>query len=599
MHYSVHDGQELTEAFAAFKDGDSISLKTGIYEISKTLEFGADNITVDGNGSALKGSVRIPVSGSGVVEIDLREHGITDFGSFGGGPYEDFWKGEVSIPKPHLTDLGPGLELYFDGKLMPISRYPKEGFLKITEALGETPLMFKGKRNGSVEGVFRCNDDKIKDFKDTDQLLLVGYWNADWATQRHTVKSIGSDGVIEVNKPWHTFGYRDGECFTDEIGGKFCVLNAAEAVTAPGDWCINRRTGKLYVYLFEGQDYVEVSVAGDLFYGDGRRNIKISDLNLSQCRKSGICFENSHGITIENCNVKNSGAWGILGENCMHMSVRDCSVSETGGGGIALWGGDRNTLTPSANVISRCEITKIARWHKTYMAAIEIGGVGGCVSENKIHDVPHFGIVFSGNNQIIEKNDIGNACYESNDAGAIYTGRDYSYRGHIIRYNYLHDMYGFENRGCIGLYFDDAMSSAEVYGNVFANMPYIALLLGGGRDFDIHDNMFYGCKMAVMVDARASRWKNFSENIMKVLGKVDYKGEIWKNAYPKLYDFLDNDPLMPLGNKLYGNCVVGGDGFCIESKEVADLIDMKGNKFVHQSKPGEHEINHYNWYYVN
>ena len=86
---------------------------------------------------------------------------------------------------------------------------------------------------------------------------------------------------------------------------------------------------------------------------------------------------------------------------------------------------------------------------------------------------------------------------------------------------------------------------------------------------------------------------------MKVLGKVDYKGEIWKNAYPKLYDFLDNDPLMPLGNKLYGNCVVGGDGFCIESKEVADLIDMKGNKFVHQSKPGEHEINHYNWYYVN
>lgn len=221
MNYCVHNGKELENVFEVLNCGDTVSLEKGVYEITKTLEFKENNITVVGNGSTVKGSVRVPVSGEGIVEIDLKNLGITDFGRFGEGPYEDFWKGEVSVPKPHLTDLGPGLELFYEGKLMPISRYPEDSFIRITEALGETPIMFKNERNGSSEGIFRCGDDKIKDFKDTDELLLVGYWNADWETQRHTIKSISDDGVIEVNKPWHTFGYRDGGCFTGKSAESF------------------------------------------------------------------------------------------------------------------------------------------------------------------------------------------------------------------------------------------------------------------------------------------------------------------------------------------------------------------------------------------
>lgn len=600
MKYNVRNGSELEKVFSLLKNGDEVNMEKGIYEVSKTLSFNADDVKINGNGSVIKGSVRIPVCENGIAEIDLKEYGIDDFGNFGGGPYEDFWNDPVSIPKPHLTDLGPGLEVFYNNKLMNITRYPKVGFLKITEALGETPRIFRGERNGSAEGIFKCNDEKIKEFEDIDQLLLVGYWNADWATQRHTVKSIDkSSGAIEVNRPWHVFGYRDGACFTDEIGGKFYVLNAVEALDSPGEWCINRRTGKLYVYLFPGQEYIDISVADDVFYGRGRKNIEISDVTLTQCRKSGICFEDSSTVNVKQVIVTNCGAWGILGENCTDMSVKHSKVSACGGGGIALSGGDRNTLSASLNVIANCEVTEIARWHKTYMAAIEIGGVGGVVSENKIYDVPHFGIVFSGNEHIIEKNDIGNACYESNDAGAIYSGRDYTYRGHVIRYNYIHDMYGFGNLGCVGLYFDDAVSSAEVYGNIFANIPYIALLLGGGRDFDIHDNMFFNCKMSVMVDARASRWKRLNDNVMKVLNYVDYRSEIWKKAYPELYGFLDNEPLLPIGNRICDNTVTGGDGFCFESEEVSELIKMRGNKFINSNIFERHETNHANWYYIN
>ena len=233
------------------------------------------------------------------------------------------------------------------------------------------------------------------------------------------------------------------------------------------------------------------------------------------------------------------------------------------------------------------------------------GGAGhfgwGCtVSENYIYDVPHFGIVFAGNNHVIEKNEISKACYETNDAGAIYSGRNWTFRGNIIRYNYLHDLRGHENKGCAGVYFDDLMSSAEVYGNIFANIPYIALLLGGGRDFDIYDNTFYNCKMAVMYDKRGVMWASYSNDggrLGERLKEVDYKSDTWKNAYPKLYTIKENDMLMPMGNKIRNNTIIGGDGFALQTADLSDITQIEGNTFVH-SDAEKHEINHVDWFYI-
>ena len=40
-------------------------------------------------------------------------------------------------------------------------------------------------------------------------------------------------------------------------------------------------------------------------------------------------------------------------------------------------------------------------------------------------------------------------------------------RGHRIRYNYLHNIHGFEGKGCHGVYLDDCFSSADISSNVF------------------------------------------------------------------------------------------------------------------------------------
>ena len=609
MNIRVTNGIELEEALKNNTNPNedlNITAAPGTYEICHTLNITRNNVTIIGENNAvkLKGSKTVRIDNlprkDNIVTVNLKEHGITGAGKFGLGPFEDFWV-TYDIPKPHMTDYGPGLEVFCDEKIMPISRYPKKGFMHIKKALGDTPMKFREIQNGTMEGKFIPDDDIVKTWDDYKNILLIGYWSNDWATQRHTIESIDKNtGEIDVTEPYHCFGYRDGECFTENDGGKFYAINVKNAVQNPGEWYIDRENMILYLYPYENQKYISISCADDMFHADGVNNIKISGFDISECRKSGIVLENCSDIYISGVNVKNVGAWGILAENCMNTTVQKCEISQTGGGGIGVNGGDRKNLVSSGNIVRKCTVHNISRWHKTYMAAFDISGVGCTLSENYVYDVPHFGIVFAGNDHIIEKNEIKNACYESNDAGAIYSGKNYTFYGNIIRYNYLHDLSGYDNGGCIGLYFDDAMSSADVYGNVFANIPYIGLLLGGGRDFKIHDNVFFNCKMSIMYDQRAAEWKSLYQRLLDRLDEVDILSDVWKNAYPSLSEIRNNDMFMPIGNSFTGNTVIGGDGFALQKESLINITTIKNNKFSMPYFPEPHDKYHdKGWFYIN
>lgn len=59
---------------------------------------------------------------------------------------------------------------------------------------------------------------------------------------------------------------------------------------------------------------------------------------------------------------------------------------------------------------------------------------------------------------------------ESLDAGSVYSGRDWTMRGNIIRKNY------FANIPRSAIYYDDQFSSAEAYQNTFFNV-YMGMIL--------------------------------------------------------------------------------------------------------------------------
>jgi hypothetical protein len=115
-----------------------------------------------------------PEARNKVLTLDLRAQGITDYGDPKGG---------------FSMDADPGLELFVDDAPMSLSRYPNEGFIRITEVLGKTPVDVRG-TIGAKEGVFRVEDPRIARWVGEKDPRVLGYWFWDWADERQKVASV-------------------------------------------------------------------------------------------------------------------------------------------------------------------------------------------------------------------------------------------------------------------------------------------------------------------------------------------------------------------------------------------------------------------------
>ncbi len=582
MKIFVASAAELYDAVERANSNSDITeilLHEGEYELDRPLEIKRSGLTISGTGKGvqLKGSRTIPLPrGEGVRVLDLFAHGMTELGRFGKGPFSDFWE-VYEIPKPHLEDEGPGLEAFFGGERLPLSRYPKEGEITIKPcgaSMGESLVdqALTDKVRECKEGEFLIEDGNLPLWADEAEPLLVGFWRNDWATQRHGIVEFDAErGYIKVDEPYHNYGY----CET----GHFFAYNMRFAIEKEGEWAIDRKGGKLYILPKAGQYEVELSLSDHIIRADGVGGITLRGLEMSQCRKSAVKLTNCSDCTLEDCNIANTGAWGIIADDCEGIAVSRCNISHCAGGGIAMRGGDRDTLTSSRNSICECDISYIGEWHKTYHPAIEFNGVGMLARGNRLHDLPHSAIMYHGNEHILEHNEIYRVCLLSNDAGAIYAGRDWTDRGIIIRYNKIHSLDGFEGKGCIGLYFDDADSSAEVYGNEFWDIQKAAIQLGGGRDFYIHDNVFRHCNVAMMMDNRLREWCG-DKSLLRHLGEVDYRNDVWRAAYPELYDILEKNYKDPENNRFENNKIFGGDGIALRAVGTEEFLRMSGNEYT-------------------
>jgi hypothetical protein len=193
-----------------------------------------------------------------------------------------------------------------------------------------------------------------------------------------------------------------------------------------------------------------------------------------------------------------------------------------------------------------------------YVPGLRISGVGQRVRHNLIHTGPHQAMSFSGNDHLIELNEMHSLCYESNDAGAIYSGRNWTMRGTVIRHNYMHHVNGREGHGAVGVYLDDMYCGTEISGNVFYRVIRAAFI-GGGRDNSIENNVFVECPRAIHIDARALGWASGSVDTTMTtrLKEMPYESNLWRERYPDLPGILDDEPAAPKGNVIARNIVLG------------------------------------------
>jgi hypothetical protein len=487
-----------------------------------------------------------------ILQADLKSLGITNYGPCSGG----------------------GAEVFFDDMPMTLARWPNEGFVKISDIVVDDGHQIHGNK-GSKVGQFKYEDNRPTRWIGENDPWLHGYWFWDWSDQRQKIAAIdAAANIITLATPAHGYGYRKGQWYY--------AFNMLSELDEPGEWYIDREEGILYFWPPKSIDTAKtvLSMSPNLIVMKDVSHVTFRGFVFETSRETGISISGGQCDQLADHVFRNMGGWGARISGIEH-SVVGCEVYRTGGGGISLSGGDRTTLTPGHLYADNNHIHHYGRINRMYTPGIALSGVGNRVTHNLIHSAPHIGIMFSGNEHLFEFNEIHHVCMESNDAGAIYAGRDWTMRGNIIRYNYLHHITGFEDRGCVGVYLDDMFASAAMFGNVFYQVTRAAFI-GGGRDCTVENNIFVDCDPAMHVDARALGWAGYhADEWIKeaqekgTLSGIAYNKPPYSERYPQLIHILDENPKAPMGNLITRNICWGGkwDGIYDEAEPFLTLKD--------------------------
>ena len=310
-------------------------------------------------------------------------------------------------------------------------------------------------------------------------------------------------------------------------------------------------------------------------------NVTVDGLTFTGSKTTGVYLGGNNNV-VQNCEMSNTAGYGVdlQGTN---NTVDNCYIHDTNVG-VLVSGGVRDTLTSANNTVSNCEITRFSRINKTYCAAVELYGVGNKVTHNEIHDGEHIALRYQGQNHEISYNEIYDVCKEVDDAGALYVGRKWTERGNKILSNYFHDIYpnidttSAGQNPVAGIFLDDHYAGAYIEGNVFANIFGDGIRGNGGREHTITNNVFVDCTLrgTYMKDSNPD---NAYETQMNNLSEVPYQSDVWKTAFPALYNILDNKPSYPVDhiytNNLAVNC--GQAGYIYGSLATQYATDISNN----------------------
>ncbi len=448
-------------------------------------------------------------------------------------------------------------ELFVDNRRMTVARYPDTDYLRagdiVTTGDGleiggkkkKTAAEWAAQRNPPSDVYAIAHDTAVRasGWQSLDDVWVFCYPMYTWADMSSPIHWLDAEKDQMELTYVSMYGVR--------ANMPYYFYNVFEELDAPGEWYLNRDSGVLYLYPPTDCDFARAHMTLSLKVNPiiemtNVQHITISGLTLTASRSHGIVVEGDH-IEIENCTVSNVADWGILLQG-NHNTVSGCEIMYTGRGGIRCTGGDRDTLTSSECRIVHNHIHDVGEIFHTYHPAVGLNGVGILCAHNELHDSSHMLLSFSGNNHIIEYNEIYNACKFADDSSSIYSGRNYTTCGHVIRCNYFHDIFSDADShiGIFGVYCDDNNGSCTIEKNIFLRCQS-ALLLHGGHDMIFRNNLILEACAKSQYALRFhdyGYWKDLlpGGTHEKGLAAVPWEGAIWSEAYPHIREYLTWDP---------------------------------------------------------
>lgn len=521
-----------------------------------------------------------------VLQVDLREQGITDYGRIA---RRGFRMGEV------VTELPP-LQFYIDGQRQHLARWPKCGYVSrdAKNAQAKDGIVDPGPKYDDADfwtrgGTFAYDFDRPEKWTQADDIWLNGVFSWSWEWSYNKVKR------IDLAKRHITLAYGEVSGIVKVYSADFFFAeNLLEELDAPGEYFLDRGTGILYfippagAVPGESRGAVTMLRAPMLSLRDAS-HVAFRNLVFDMGRYWAAEVYGGEDVCFENCEVSNFSGGGILFQsgwnNRDHLTlqpapalpfkgkgrghrVASCHIHDIGGSGVIMSAGDPETLEPGNCVVEDCHIHHFAWYQRVYNTAISLVGVGNKALHNKIHDSPHVAVWPSGNDHLVEFNEIYNVVLDYTDMGAIdmNLGHLPQQRGTIIRHNYLHHI-GLGNHHQDGVYLDNGTMGVTVEGNVFHliggfdDWSSRATKNNGGAYNRFRNNVFIDChipyNMGVWFASMPGEMfeKQYLAPWREIFARYDFARLPHGRKYPELLKFWDEERQRPVTSVFERNVI--------------------------------------------
>jgi hypothetical protein len=390
-------------------------------------------------------------------------------------------------------------QLFVNNKRQTRARFPQKGYNLIKEAISDT--------------AFRYKKGDFKRWQNLEDVEIVAYHS--WNASRLRVAELNESKQIvrckDANAP-HPLTWR-----SDSRPLRYYVDNVLEGLQSPGNWYLEKHTGKLY-YWPKGKIKdlkIIAPVVKQLLRFENVENIHLRGITFSDTgwdlpekgypdcgdvgdivKPSAITFENVKNCSFEDNVIRNTGTYALEFTGSNNRIIGN-KIYSTGSGGIISRNYDEKHNIISYNHIHHCG--------SVYPSAvgINIDDGGGIVAHNLVHHTGHscvYGRHWATETQsieranqeqslIIEYNELHHPMMQVNDGAGIFI-RDSNI---IIRNNLIYDCYaptlGLGSAG-YGIYLGCETRSTHVYKNVVYNTQAGQLIWFKNRNNTLENNIF-------------------------------------------------------------------------------------------------------------
>ena len=563
-------------------------LEDGIYRVDSPMIFGSDKSGTPERPVVWRAKNRGKVIFSGgVVITDWQKTelcgGHVFVGTIPGSGEIPGWSSAGCLHQLDPKMFETPLSVFERGERLTCARWPKGGAWAKVKA-----VLPSDKERGA--GLQVAPEANVRAWAEEKDLWAHGLWKFEWADAKCRVLSVDAGrNAVRVDDTMVKFGFvpdRD-----------YYVFNALSELSAPGEWAVDRKARKLYVWPREDVRDVEVTLADHLVVAKGLANMRFEGIVFEGARKEAFLMEGVTNVVIDACCFRHTSKEAIRATGAKGLRVTGCDFYDLGEGGVWIEGGDLATLERGDNVVDNCHIRHFGKVTANYKPGVCMKGSGNAITHNLIHHTEHQAIMFNCTDLYIGWNVIHDTLQHNDDAGAVYCcgqgGRGWTdMRGTLIEHNFIHNTGRLpHSKNCMALYFDDSSSGIQARYN-FINRANQGIYCGGGNFHRIESNLLVSCSWPLVQGNRGAD-TNFGNGAQKGKEGPLWKGlarrrenPVWAARFPETEKILaladGRFAHWPLYNRFVGNVKIG----CGEEdrqKDVAKRNNVwEGNRTVEE-----------------